>query len=139
MVTASLAQGADPEIRDGVLMPVRSPSPGNLASPVARAATLAAIYPRLRLGKPTWLDQLSFRLPGLALLAGCWRLMTLILARAAVNHAPPQDTAELVLPMVAVLCLLGGLLLCVLGPGLLQEVPWPAMSRYRPQAARPQW
>jgi hypothetical protein len=94
---------------------------------------LAAIYPRLRLGKPSWLDQLSFRLPGLALLAGCWRLMTLILARAAVNHAPPQDAAELVLPMVAVLCLLSGLLLSVLGPGLLQEVPWPAMSRYRPQ------
>ena len=36
--------------------------------------------------------------------------------------------------MSVVLCLITGLLLLLVGPGLLEETPWPATSRYRPHA-----
>jgi hypothetical protein len=93
---------------------------------------MRAFRQRLRRGNPTWLDQLIFRLPGLALLAGFWRLVALLIANARANPAIPQDIEHLALPMLVVLCLLSGLLLLFLGPGLLEEVPWPATSRYRP-------
>ncbi len=93
---------------------------------------MTALRHRLHQGNPTWLDQLVFRLPGVALLACCWYLAARLFASAPVDRAHWHGPAQLALPMLIVLCLHSGLLLVVLGPCLLREYPWPATSRYRP-------